>query len=73
MNGASMNSNPITMIMAPETLSAVGPVRAPCRACWPSRPSAMKMAEKLATKARLGPITRRARISDGRTPATAEM
>jgi hypothetical protein len=33
----------------------------------------MKMTEKLATKARLGPITRLARISEGRTPATAEM
>ena len=31
------------------------------------------MAEKLATNARLGPITRAARISLGATPATAEM
>ena len=33
----------------------------------------MKMAEKLATNARLGPITRLARTSLGVTPATAEM
>src|SRR5437764_14314193 len=33
----------------------------------------MKIAEKLATNARLGPITRVARISPGVTPATAEM
>ena len=33
----------------------------------------MKIAEKLATNARLGPITRVARISSGATPATAEM
>ena len=52
-------ARPSTMITAPETFSAAGPVSAPCSACWPSRPSAMKMTEKLATKARLGPITRR--------------
>jgi betaine-aldehyde dehydrogenase len=33
----------------------------------------MKIAEKLATNARLGPMTRRAWISPGATPATAEM
>ena len=72
-NGASTNSTPIAMITAPETLSAAGPVSAPCSACCPSSPSAMKITEKLATNARLGPITRRARISAGATPATAEM
>ena len=63
----------MTTISAPETFSAVGPVSAACSACWPSSPSAMKMNEKLPMKARLGPITRRARISAGSTPATAEM
>ena len=63
----------MTTITAPQTFSAAGPVNAPCSACWLIRPSAMKMTEKLATKARLGPITRRARISAGVTPATAEM
>ena len=33
----------------------------------------MKITEKLATNARLGPSTRRARMSAGATPATAEM
>jgi hypothetical protein len=33
----------------------------------------MKMNEKLPTKARLGPITRRVPISPGWPPATAEM
>ena len=33
----------------------------------------MKIAEKLAQNARLGPITRRARTCAGATPATAEM
>ena len=61
------------MMIPPLTLSAVGPVSAPWSACWPSSPSAIKMTEKLATKARLGPITRRARMSAGATPATAEM
>ena len=63
----------MTTISAPLTFCAVGPVSAPCSACWPSNPSAMKITEKLATKARLGPSTRRGRISDGVTPATAEM
>ena len=35
------------MITAPEIFSAVGPVSAACSACWPSSPSAMKIAEKL--------------------------
>ena len=33
----------------------------------------MKITEKLATNARLGPITLRALISSGATPATAEI
>ena len=33
----------------------------------------MKIAEKLATNASVGPITRRALMSDGVTPATVEM
>ena len=68
-----MNRTPIAMITAPQTFSDIGPVKAPCSACCPIRPSAMKIAEKLATKARLGPITRRGSISAGATPATAEM
>ena len=63
----------MAMITAPRILRAAGPVSAPCSACWPSSPSAMKITEKLATNARLGPSTRRARISAGATPATAEM
>ena len=58
MNGASMNSRPMTMITPPEIFSAVGPVSAECSARWPSSPRAMKMNEKLPTKARLGPSTR---------------
>ena len=63
----------MTMISTPETFCAVGPVSELCSACWPSSPSAMKIAEKLATNARLGPITRRGRISAGVTPEIAEM
>ena len=68
-----MNTTPMATISAPDTLSAVGPVSAECSARCPSSPSAMKMNEKLATNARLGPITRRVRISPGWPPATAEM
>jgi hypothetical protein len=68
-----MNTQPIAMIRAPETFSAAGPVSAVRSARWPSRPSVMKMNEKLPTNARLGRITRRARTSPGATPATAEM
>ena len=71
--GARTKTTPITMISAPQTFRAAGPVRVPCSACCPISPSAMKIAEKLATNDKLGPITRRARISDGDTPATAEM
>ena len=72
-NGASTNSTPITTISAPLTFSAVGPVSVECSACRPSSPSTMKMAEKLATKVRLGASTRRQWTSPGATPATDEM
>ncbi len=61
------------MITPPETFSAVGPVSAECSALWPSSPRAMKMNEKLPTKARLGPSTRLVSTSPGWPPATAEM
>ena len=73
MNGASKNTSPMTTMSPPLTFCAVGPVSAPCSACCPSSPSAMKITEKLATNNRLGPSTRRARMSAGATPATAEM
>ena len=72
-NGASTNSTPIAMMMPPHTFNAAGPVSAPRNACCPSRPRVMKIAEKVATNIRLGPITRRTRIWSGATPATAEM
>ena len=65
MNGASMNSSPITMITPPEIFSAVGPTSAKRSARCPISPSAMKMNEKLPTKARLGPSTRPLLTSPG--------
>ena len=71
-NEDSRNTTPITMITAPEIFSAVVPVSSVRSARWPSRPSAMKMNEKLPQNASVGPITRLARISSGRPPATAD-